>query len=63
MEERQLRGALHNLYSIPSGRVAQLAEHSTLNRQVVGSIPTASTNHILKDLQELPPCAKLNEFG
>jgi hypothetical protein len=25
------------------GRVAQLAEHSTLNRQVVGSIPTAST--------------------
>lgn len=29
--------------SNPSGRVAQLAEHSTLNRQVVGSIPTAST--------------------
>jgi hypothetical protein len=27
----------------PLGRVAQLAEHSTLNRQVVGSIPTAST--------------------
>jgi hypothetical protein len=27
----------------PFGRVAQLAEHSTLNRQVVGSIPTAST--------------------
>ena len=27
----------------PPGRVAQLAEHSTLNRQVVGSIPTAST--------------------
>jgi len=26
-----------------AGRVAQLAEHSTLNRQVVGSIPTAST--------------------
>ena len=26
-----------------SGRVAQLAEHSALNRQVVGSIPTAST--------------------
>jgi hypothetical protein len=25
------------------GRVAQLAEHSALNRQVVGSIPTAST--------------------
>ncbi len=29
-----------------SGRVAQLAEHSALNRQVVGSIPTASTNYI-----------------
>ena len=29
--------------SAPSGRVAQLAEHSALNRQVVGSIPTAST--------------------
>jgi hypothetical protein len=27
----------------PIGRVAQLAEHSALNRQVVGSIPTAST--------------------
>jgi hypothetical protein len=27
----------------PNGRVAQLAEHSALNRQVVGSIPTAST--------------------
>jgi hypothetical protein len=27
----------------PSGRVAQLAEHSTLNRQVGGSIPPAST--------------------
>jgi hypothetical protein len=26
------------------GRVAQLAEHSTLNRQVEGSIPSASTN-------------------
>jgi hypothetical protein len=32
------------------GRVAQLAEHSTLNRLVVGSIPTASTIH--------PPCNK-----
>lgn len=30
----------------PNGRVAQLAEHSALNRQVVGSIPTASTNRI-----------------
>ena len=32
------------------GRVAQLAEHSALNRQVEGSIPSASTNlkkHIL----------------
>jgi hypothetical protein len=28
------------------GRVAQLAEHSALNRQVVGSIPTASTKLI-----------------
>src|ERR1700678_668002 len=28
----------------PHGRVAQLAEHSTLNRQVGGSIPPASTN-------------------
>ena len=26
-----------------SGRVAQLAEHSALNRQVEGSIPSAST--------------------
>jgi hypothetical protein len=26
------------------GRVAQLAEHSALNRQVEGSIPSASTN-------------------
>src|ERR1700744_1745419 len=29
--------------SSPPGRVAQLAEHSTLNRQVEGSIPSAST--------------------
>ena len=28
----------------PSGRVAQLAEHSALNRQVEGSIPSASTS-------------------
>ena len=27
----------------PRGRVAQLAEHSALNRQVEGSIPSAST--------------------
>ncbi len=30
-------------FSLLSGRVAQLAEHSTLNRQVAGSIPAAST--------------------
>ena len=29
------------------GRVAQLAEHSALNRQVVGSIPTASTKELI----------------
>ncbi len=33
---------LHGLFT-PSGRVAQLAEHSALNRQVEGSIPSAST--------------------
>src|SRR5580692_2612445 len=33
---------LHGSFLLP-GRVAQLAEHSALNRQVVGSIPTAST--------------------
>ncbi len=32
-------------WTYPFGRVAQLAEHSALNRQVVGSIPTASTIH------------------
>ena len=31
-------------HSFLNGRVAQLAEHSALNRQVVGSIPTASTS-------------------
>ena len=30
----------------PKGRVAQLVEHSTLNRLVVGSIPTASTTFL-----------------
>jgi hypothetical protein len=34
--------ALHG-FSIKPGRVAQLAEHSALNRQVEGSIPSAST--------------------
>ena len=34
------RQAIH-----PQGRVAQLEEHSALNRQVVGSIPTASTKN------------------
>jgi hypothetical protein len=32
-------------FLVIAGRVAQLAEHSTLNRQVVGSIPTASTKY------------------
>ena len=36
------------------GRVAQLAEHSALNRQVVGSIPTASTKATSQDIQEFP---------
>jgi hypothetical protein len=31
---------------LQSGRVAQLVEHSTLNRLVVGSIPTASTTFL-----------------
>ena len=30
-------------FILSNGPVAQLAEHSTLNRQVVGSIPTGST--------------------
>ena len=34
---------LHPEHFAKRGRVAQLAEHSALNRQVVGSIPTAST--------------------
>ena len=37
----------------PSGRVAQLAEHSALNRQVEGSIPSAST--IYQQLSERLP--------
>ena len=37
-----------------NGRVAQLAEHSALNRQVVGSIPTASTNKINNLHHSLP---------
>ena len=43
---RPLRSAfeVRSLTTHPNGRVAQLAEHSTLNRLVVGSIPTASTN-------------------
>ena len=32
------------------GRVAQLVEHSTLNRLVVGSIPTASTISSLESI-------------
>jgi hypothetical protein len=34
---------ISSLRSKTQGRVAQLVEHSTLNRLVVGSIPTAST--------------------
>ena len=43
---------LHVVRSLPprqgsrSGRVAQLVEHSTLNRLVAGSIPAASTIYI-----------------
>ena len=43
-EERlQIMCPHHDFGHFPSGRVAQLAEHSTLNRQVGGSIPPAST--------------------
>src|SRR5260370_29566383 len=35
-----------SLRGVKPGRVAQLVEHSTLNRLVVGSIPTASTTFI-----------------
>ena len=40
------------LNSFP-GRVAQLAEHSTLNRQVVGSIPTGSTIYFPNKINNL----------
>ncbi len=40
----QLPAARLPQHSQHPGRVAQLVEHSTLNRLVVGSIPTASTN-------------------
>ena len=52
---------LHVVRSLPlrqgsrSGRVAQLVEHSTLNRLVVGSIPTASTNYLYGSLTEWAP--------
>jgi hypothetical protein len=42
------------------GRVAQLVEHSTLNRLVVGSIPTASTTYLLNDQADIgfePPAS------
>ena len=42
-----LNVAQHSAF-YPHGRVAQLAEHSTLNRQVGGSIPPASTNDFKK---------------
>ena len=35
--------SLRSVISSKNGRVAQLAEHSALNRQVEGSIPSAST--------------------
>ena len=48
----------HTTFSTTSGRVAQLAEHSALNRQVVGSIPTASTNsRPTKSTVRQCPCA------
>jgi hypothetical protein len=38
-----------------TGRVAQLVEHSTLNRLVVGSIPTASTIYLISpNAKKLP---------
>src|ERR1035441_5610746 len=47
----------HGLSRWP-GRVAQLAEHSALNRQVVGSIPTASTRFPIQAIRPLliPTC-------
>ncbi len=43
-----------------SGRVAQLAEHSALNRQVEGSIPSASTirNQQLRAIGSQPKTGK-----
>jgi hypothetical protein len=43
---RSRAGKLSASFPEQHGRVAQLAEHSALNRQVVGSIPTASTIQI-----------------
>ena len=43
------------------GRVAQLAEHSTLNRQVEGSIPSASTTSKPHNHNQMPikKCAQV----
>ena len=49
--------------SKPSGRVAQLAEHSALNRQVVGSIPTASTNSTNTSAAGLPSLRSGRDFA
>ena len=47
------------------GRVAQLVEHSTLNRLVVGSIPTASTNNfsIMNRLQGASLALSMEQVG
>jgi hypothetical protein len=52
LDPRRAIFPLHGVFT-PSGRVAQLAEHSALNRQVEGSIPSAST--IYQQLSERLP--------
>jgi hypothetical protein len=47
-----------------AGCVAQLAEHSALNRQVVGSIPTAPTNILFRRFTTIKyPLAILSEMS
>jgi hypothetical protein len=46
-----------------SGRVAQLAEHSALNRQVVGSIPTASTKLFIINALQMVTFRDLSNFA
>jgi hypothetical protein len=46
-----------------SGRVAQLAEHSALNRQVEGSIPSASTKLIEEQNSFSGPSQKIQDFA